>query len=317
MRKQLKSNHLFERRLTRTLLAVSLSVSFAAAGCTTNRNPGSGDPTRDGLVRTTPTGSVNTGSEQAVPPVEMPPPMTSSYRSVEALPLSTPLASHRAVVAMTQPQRVRVLGPADPGLSGRGYYSDAVVTGQYRNPALVTNPQVTVNSTISSEPVPVITDGAGGETAGAVVIGGITADGGLVAVDGVTGAITANTGLSLGGNVNTAAPLFTTGATLAANAPTAVLSPALTPGAFAGNGGAATPTVTVSNLPPTTTIGAAPLANTRADRRLAERRTLMRPGLPAASAPVRLGTVTSTATAPAGAIRIVNDNGRILVTNQQ
>ena len=173
---------LLEQLTTRSLLAITLAASLAASGCTSNRNPGSGTPTRvTPELRTAPTSAITSGSETPT----LPPPMTSSYTGTEALPRverrrSIRMSANEAAALMAQHQvsRGRYLGVVNPGPSGRAYASDA--QGVYMNPALVTNPQSTVNSSISSYPTAVISSEAGitsgvttatGTTASAVVAG--------------------------------------------------------------------------------------------------------------------------------------------------
>lgn len=171
-------NDLYGQRATRSLLAMSLAASLAAFGCTTNQNLGDGTPTRSGPdVRTAPTSGVTSGGETSVPP-----PMTSSYTRTEPLPEVTPRTIRRAdeavaIMARHQAARGRYLGIVDPGLSGRGYVSQNIRTGAFVNPALVTNPQLTVNSSISSQPTPGISSGADGTSVdtGGVLTGGTTA----------------------------------------------------------------------------------------------------------------------------------------------
>lgn len=142
------SKDLQSRRISRPLLALSLAASLAAVGCSTNLNPGSGAPMRVGPeLRTTPTSGVTSGSERPTTP----PPMTSSYTRADQA---------AAIMAGHQPARGRYLGPANPGPI-RAYASDAINTG-FVNPAPVTNPQLSVNSSISSQPVAAINSGVGG-----------------------------------------------------------------------------------------------------------------------------------------------------------
>lgn len=224
MSKTLKNSNLTQHPATRALVAVSLSISLAAFGCTTDRTVGNGSPVTAPGVRNTPTSGTSTGTESAPTP---PPSMTSSssYVGAQALPTvqrrgaRVSAAEAAALLAQQQP-RVRYLGPAYPGgtqSSGAasGYASDRQVTGQFQNPALRTNPQITVNSTISSQPTAAVLSGAGGDAGGAgggfaagAFVGGSTANGGGFTADSVAG----GTGLGIGGNTlgtNGAAPIFT------------------------------------------------------------------------------------------------------------
>lgn len=155
-------------------LAITLAASLAALGCTTNQNLGNGTPTRSGPeVRTAPTSGVTSGGETYTPPVN--PPMTSSYNRSQVLPTMKPRLIRRspdeaaAILAGNQPLHGRYLGVVSPGAATRvGYQSDG--NRNYVNPALQTNPQLTVNSSISSQPNEVINT-----TAEGAVVAGTTA----------------------------------------------------------------------------------------------------------------------------------------------
>ncbi len=142
------------------MLAITLAASLAALGCTTNHNLGNGTPTRSGPeVRTAPTSGVTGGGE-----VPANPPMTSSYNRSEILPVVKPRLIRRsadeaaAIMAGSQPVRGRYLGVVNPGSAARGYQSDGIQN--FQNPALITNPQLTINSSISSQPNEVINTSA-------------------------------------------------------------------------------------------------------------------------------------------------------------
>jgi hypothetical protein len=264
MSKTLKTGNLNSRPMVRTLVAVSLSISLAAFGCTTDRTLGNGDPVVTPGVRTSPTGNTSTGSETT--PTVPAPMFSSSIDNGQALPAVRPRASRAdqaAAVIADQAPRVRYLGVAMPGQSGRGYFSDANPSGQFQNPALRTNPQLTVNSSISSSPTPVIASGAGegvagGGVSGAAVVTGnsfasttgastvIGTGAGLTTGVGTTASSTATgTSLGLGGNANGgAAPIFTNSSsvglspTAAATLPLGTLAatatPTTSPTAFSG-----------------------------------------------------------------------------------
>lgn len=177
-----KSNHdntLQGQRISRSLLAISLAASLAAFGCTTNLNPGNGTPTRSPEVRTAPTAGVTSGGETTTPPVN--PPMTSSYSRPEPLPTVSQRSIRRsaaeaaAIMADNQPSGGRYLGIVSPGTPGRGYHSDQIAT--FVPPALQTNPQLTLNASISSDPTSAInsvTAADAGVTTGGVTTGGVT-----------------------------------------------------------------------------------------------------------------------------------------------
>jgi hypothetical protein len=154
MGKALKTRTLISRRTTRALLAVSLTASLAAGGCTSNRNLGDGQPSRsDPAVRVTPTSGVTSGSEH---PPTVPPSMTSSYSGSGSTYYvrADQVAEMMARIEAAPP--VRVLGPADPAEFPAPSYSAALPYGQLPNPSLLTNPQVTINSSISSPPTPLV-----------------------------------------------------------------------------------------------------------------------------------------------------------------
>ncbi len=105
-----------------------------------------------------------------------------------------------AIMAGRAPLRGRYLGPASPASSGRAYASDSV--GGFVNPAMLTNPQLTINSSISSSPTAAINSGAGE----AVATGSVAA----TSVTGTTAAATiAGTGLTTTAATTTALPAGT------------------------------------------------------------------------------------------------------------
>lgn len=157
MGKNLKQKDLARRRISRSLLAVSLAASLAAFGCTTNQNLGNGTPDRSGSeLRTAPTSGVTSGQERPIPP-----PMTSSYTGADAKPRSASRADRAAaIMAGHQSARGRYLGTVNPAPVSRAYETGLAPAG-FANPALITNPQLTVNSSISSGPVAGINTGVG------------------------------------------------------------------------------------------------------------------------------------------------------------
>src|SRR5688572_8456540 len=86
MRNGLNKKNLNERPAARAIVALSLTASLAAFGCTTNRTPGNGDPYRSnpgvGPTAAPTSGITGTSSGTTVPD----PPMMSSSTHVEALP---------------------------------------------------------------------------------------------------------------------------------------------------------------------------------------------------------------------------------------
>lgn len=324
MSKALKNSNLSGGSGTRALLVISLSAALAAFGCTTDRNIGNGTPLTTPGMRVSPTsGSASPGSETAP---TTPPSMTSSS-SLSAQPL--PVVQRRsvrvspaeaaAIMAQHQP-RVTYLGPADPGLGlnpGSSTANGTYVTGAYQNPALRTNPQLTINSSISSPSTAAIISGAGEGVAGGTSSGAIT---GAATIGGTGGTpllnnatIGANnTGLTVGGNV--------TGTTLSPTASSVGL-----PGALATTGTATSLSPTASSVvnPPTTISSFPALAATTTVTQNANG-TATTTGTTRTS---RVGNSTATGTATAtpmsntGAmtnpVRIITGaNGRVTITNQ-
>lgn len=273
------------------VLALTLSTSIAMFGCTTNRNLGDGDPVVTPGIRTMPTSNVG-GSESA--PAN--PPMTSSS-SMEMRSAPPPMsAAEAAALLVDSLPRVQVLGPSSPDAGDRDYVSEGLVTGQFVNPALETNPALTVNSSISSQPVAAVTSGMGGAvaTSGTVLVGGTT---GAIVGGGMTGAATI-AGVSNGSMSDAAfAPVVTN------------LGPAPVATSGLGVGGNVTtlsnaapaPITSAVGVPVVTTIGATSITPTTASR--------------TATATRRLNTRTTTTTT-SGDVRIVRDaEGRVVVTN--
>jgi hypothetical protein len=165
MRNTFRKNNLSERARVRIVVALGLVVTLAGFGCTTNRTHSEGEPYL-GAPNVGPSSPTSTNGS-SVPTT--PQPMTSSYRGNEQA-LATP-QPHRltpdeaALVMAGHLPRVRVLGPVDPGPSTRPYTSDGMVTGQVQNAAAYLNPQVTINSSITSPGVAAITNGAGNDAA--------------------------------------------------------------------------------------------------------------------------------------------------------
>ncbi len=190
MRKVVNTNVRLGKRGWRLLAVTSLAVTLAAFGCTTNRYPGSGQPTS-----VTPsygaTHSLTPGSSYGTEGV---PPMASSYTGIPRVNVDA-----LAILAAEQGFRGRILGPVNPA----GIQTAVPIQpfgGQVVNPAMIANPQATINSSISSQPIPAITAGTAGN--------GVTI--------GVPAATTAATGAAL---AVATAPAGATAATAAATIP--------------------------------------------------------------------------------------------------
>ena len=152
MSKHYLQHNTFAGKGLRVIAAAALAAGLVTFGCETNHyngEPGmSGGPAMAPGPTSTPGSSSGT---EGTPPSYTPPPMASSFSRVDAL----------AVAAADAGFRGRVLGPVNPGPSPTGN-SGYTATGQFANPSLYANPEVTVNSSISSEPTPVYGVGGGG-----------------------------------------------------------------------------------------------------------------------------------------------------------
>src|SRR5947207_1115107 len=134
----------------RKVLPISMILSVALLGCTMNHNPGDGQPVTAtpsyGPATTPGTSYGNT-------------PMSSSY--AEPATSNVNRAAQAAAIMrehqLYQPRFHGYLNP-EPRIQDRSYAQQPVYeTGQFINPALSANPQLTVNSSISSGPYPVVT----------------------------------------------------------------------------------------------------------------------------------------------------------------
>jgi hypothetical protein len=257
MHKSNQNNALRERNGLRILVAISLTIFLAGLGaCTTNYTPGNGQPTGSGTYGTMPHASTygsSSGTEGTKP----------QSRMIVAPDVITPMfSSSSEAAAVLAGHQGRFLGYANPGPPSPNYGND-IVTGQVVPPALIANPQSTVNSSISSPPTPVITSGVGGGGGGgSVVIGGgvsAAATSGVAAPAVVTGANSAIT--TINAPLASAAPIVNTPSTIVT--PTNTATPA-SAGAFAAGPGLTTATVNSGTTAPvvatsnsTTTVSAA------------------------------------------------------------
>ena len=212
----------------RKALPILMTITVVLLGCTTNRTPGNGQP-----VTTSPSMSpANTyGSSSGNVP------MTSSYQTP-----STSAADRAAYAAevMRQHQQYqpRFLGYLSPEPRADQRPAQDYATGQFINPSLTANPQITVNSSISSQPYPVISGGAAAD---------LSTDGGFVVAGGSSTGSTATTGALT-------APLTAAGATVGTG--TRILTPTLSSGVTPSPlavGGAVTPMASASTGTTTTT----------------------------------------------------------------
>jgi hypothetical protein len=230
----MRKNPSFASHAFRLIAAASLACTVATVGCTTDRTPGAGAPQQQYAPTTGPTmPSTTPGTEQNRP---VNPPMISSYTaSPGAAVLQRVDTDAIAIAAANQSYRGRYLGIVDP--SGVASYasnpqSANFQTGQFINPAQFTNPEITVNRSISSEPTEVVTSGV---DAGTIVSG--------VAATPVSGAVTSAITAGLA-TPTTAATTLTpnTAANTVANATTAATSNTAAP-VINNAGGFLTPTM--------------------------------------------------------------------------
>lgn len=319
MSKALKQNDL-RRRWSVPALSLTMTISLAAFGCTTNQFRTAGEPaagTRAG-------GSV-TPSMSTTP--------GSAGRAIPATMISAavdPVVDAIAVIEADRAYQGRVLGPAAPG-NGAPSLSQQIATGQFISPSVLANPQMTVNSSVSSAPVPAIVSGAAGGDAGAVFTGAVTANGAVagnaLAGNAIGGATTGNFGLANVGNAGTtvgtnanfgATGLSNTTATGLTNVTTAATSIGTGTNVAVSTGAAAAP-ATASSVLATPTLGTSPRLNVD--------NTAFARGVPTTGGVLTLdnnGIATNTVTTGRAAttgnvsnVRVVTRGGRVVVTNQQ
>ena len=307
MSKALKQNDLRARSSVR-LLAVTMTLSLAAFGCSTNQFQTGGEPWPASRAGGSVTPSMSTTPGSAGPSI----PATMVSGAVD------PVVDAVAVLEANRSFDGRVLGPAAPG-NGAPSVSQQVATGQFISPAVLANPQLTVNRSVSSAPVPVVVSGGtadagaafGGAIVGDAVVGGTTADVGLANVG--------NAGTTVGTNANFGATgLSNTTATGITNATTAATSIGTGTNAVVSTGAAAAPS-TASSVLATQTLGTSP--------RLSVDNTALARGVATTGGALTLNDnglatnrVTTGAAATAGnvsSVRVVNRGGRVVVTNQQ
>jgi len=240
MHKSNENNALRERNGLRILVAISLTIFLAGLGaCTSNYTPGNGQPTGStayGAGTHAATYGSSSGSEGVKP----------QSRMIVAPEEITPMfSSSSEAIAVLAGHDGRFLGYANPA-PGSSYTGPEIVTGQVVPPALTANPQQTVNSSISSDPTPVITGGDGG--GGAVFVGGVSTG---AVTSGVTAGVTSGTTSAVTAASTLGAPVFGTSTTAATPANAATAAPVTQSTGFL------TPTVT-SGLTPSPTTAANP-----------------------------------------------------------
>jgi len=273
----------------RKVLPISLILTVALFGCTMNRTPGDGQPvTATPSMGPAATPGTSYGNK----------PMTSSYLT----PSNDRLAADQAAALMREHEayRGRVLGylSAQPGMAQQQQAGPAYATGQFVSPALQVNPQVTVNSSISSQPTPVISSGAGDATGAAAATTGA-----FVVPGGATSTVTAatTTGTTAASTVTAAAS--TVSPTVAASTPTptvasgATASPIATTGTILSSTASNTGNVVSTTATPTVT----PSTN-----------STMSTGL---ASGVTTPIVIQSSNAKAAPITITNTGGQISISN--
>jgi hypothetical protein len=119
---------------------ITLALTFAAFGCTTNRYPGSGQPASVMPSYGQPNQSATPGSSYGTEGI---PPMASSYTGITRVDTDA-----LATLAAEQGFRGRVLGPVNP--AGIQVGVPTQLTGQLIPPAMIVNPQQTINTSVSS-----------------------------------------------------------------------------------------------------------------------------------------------------------------------
>ena len=150
------------------LASTALAAALAVFGCTSNKMPGDGQPSSMPLNSPATAAPTNGTSGGARPGTSggITPMISSGPAS-----MTTPGVDAYAVVAEAQGFRGRILGPSNPG--PQELSASMQPTGQFQNPAVIVNPEITVNRSSSSEATSaVINDSGAGIT---IVNGGTTA----------------------------------------------------------------------------------------------------------------------------------------------
>ena len=146
------------------LASTALAASLAIFGCTTNKMPGDGQPSSmpyNSPATSAPTngtsGGTRPGTSGGITPM-----ISSGPAS-----MTTPAVDAYAIVAESQGFRGRILGPSFPG--SQDFSQTQQPTGQYQNPSLAANPEITVNRSISSDATPAVINDSG---AGLTIVSG-------------------------------------------------------------------------------------------------------------------------------------------------
>lgn len=331
MRNRMKTDNLSGRRKpVATLLALALSASLATYGCTTNRMPGEGEPARSPNVGGAPTaipgssgGTTRTdGSGFTAVRYDAPRPMYSS----SGVRLTADQAA--AIMAQHQPARATYLGPSNPGPTPNNGVT--APTGQFSWPALQTNPQVTVNSSISSPATPAIISGSGdgAGAAGVVASSGAAGSDSAAFLSSATAASSADASAAIFSNnattVTPASAALPVSAGAFAAGPSVTASSAASPTVASASGGTLTPTISsgavttptaslnpgISAVQSNARLGTSTPPTTGSGTTIGTTNTTTT----SAAATTRASALRSTGTG-AGSVRVLNSNGRVTVTN--
>jgi hypothetical protein len=270
-------------RLRGGLTAAVFACSLAVFGCSTNRTPGDGQPSMTPLMNPAATPGSSWGTTN--------PPMASAMDVSNNVQRANDAA---AIVAAHQ--RERFLGYINPVGPQPTPPDQMPVTGQVIPPSQYANPESTVNSSISSEPTPVISSGGAGSGAATFAAAPATVS---APATGVTSSATATpTTAALSATPGQfAAGASTTSTTAAATtvANTAALTPTLS--------SAATPSPTRAANPPLASIGVTSSTTTPTSSATSSTAATGRLVLPN-------GVVTN------GSVRAVtNATGAVIITN--
>jgi len=283
MRKTSDTTNFSERNSLRAIAAIALTGSLALFGCSTNKYPGNGEPAMSapaaGSVAPNPTSTPgsSSGTPQAMISSS---PAAGISNTVDAI----------AVLKADEAYRGKVLGPAAPGDISVMPLSMQQTTGQFISPSNYANPQITVNSSISSAPTPAIVSGAGegiGGAAPAIVATGVTAG-----VTAPAAAVATPVSATAAVRSATATPIASTNAISVQQAP--MINTGLTTAPAVASNVAPTPVLGTTGPLTTGTIAAAAAATNAGGSTLGVSNNGLTAGVTAA--PVVVGTPTATNT---------------------
>lgn len=288
------------------LTAGSLALALAAFGCSSNQYAGNGQPST-----VTPTiNSVNhSGTMGSSSGTEGLPPMSSSYSNPASYndPATPRVVDVDALAKLAAQRGFRgvVLGPSDPGGIQQGV---TVASGQFTSPANAVMPQSTVNSSINSQPTPVIT---GGDIAVVASVNPSTAGGssvtGVGAVDTTGGGATIGT--TAAATTTPTASAATSALTASTGAPTVAGSAAFSPALMNST---PAPQATGTTGPTLKTVVATAGRGTINGTTAATRTTT---GTTAARSAVRSTSATTNVNVVSGIQLQTGANGAIMMTN--